>query len=266
MAEIFGALSVKKDPISRTADPEWFPSLTGRITEATVPLFTEAGTKAQFRLNDDWLNAIAKRNANNPRGDQIFNPAFGIFVSKYVIQCMPEQGNLLRLSSVDYERALRVGFVKTYNVNELPPDTDNFMTRPDLWMKATLINQYNDFLNPYQGDLYWPLVTDGTQVYSTLDRLEQWPVLPVSVTVRSDISGLNGRSDHVYPAENVVKTYSPGSVLTISKYAAIGCWVWGLTQDNLWVALRVVAAGSDTPIYYTNWQLITPSPFGPVTV
>lgn len=124
MTEIFGALSVRKDPVSRTSTAAWqkaFPTLSAGITEATLPLFTAAGVKAQFRLNDDWMARIAKANSANPKGAQIFNPAFGVFVSERVIQCMPHEGNLLRLSRVEVVKDSVRGYVRTYNVNDAPP-------------------------------------------------------------------------------------------------------------------------------------------------
>jgi hypothetical protein len=268
MTEMFGASSVMLDqPISRTANPDWFPTLTGRITEATVPFFltTAVASRVQFKLPDKWLARIAQVNAGNPKGSQVFQFGFGIFQNPSLMFSLTEEGNLLRFSRLDYAFGHRVGIVKTYNLNDDPPMDEDFKTRPDLWHKCTNINQYDQLLNPYQGDLYFPLITDGTEIFIDMDLVEPWPILPVTVTVRSDIAGLNGRSAPVYPANNIVKTYAPGSTLVIQKYAAVGCWIWGLTQDSVWVALRVVPAGSNTPAYFTSWKISTPPPFAPVS-
>ncbi|MEW6083418.1 MAG: hypothetical protein AB1607_02370 [Chloroflexota bacterium] len=138
-------------------------------------------------------------------------------------------------------------------------NSENYFTRPDLvhkfvvvvWSRATKSTYW---VNPPQGDTYYPFVV-SKPVWVQMERLEPFPILPMSVTalVTQDI-----HKEASIESETTGQQFEVGESTTIMQYYPSGSEVWARLQSGRWIALFRYDKG--VPTYYTNWSMQTLPP------
>ncbi|HXQ33211.1 MAG TPA: hypothetical protein VN843_04240, partial [Anaerolineales bacterium] len=174
---------------SRTADKEW----GGRDqTPEVVPLFGSPSTAAstnRTRLVGTWETLINSLNNNDEDKLRYLKAAHtGLFNTAGFpqLESLTMGGNIILLDEIRGEW----GRVHTLDYNN-PPDLVGvtYTTRPDLIHKFVVVSWRQDskttrIVNPPQGSLYWPLVTEKP-VWIERSRLEKFPNLPMTVTANT---------------------------------------------------------------------------------
>lgn len=109
----------------------------------------------------------------------------------------------------------------------------------------------------------WTLFTvmySRTPLYQRASELEEFPELPVTLTVNRE-SRLR-----IWPSKKAQASGSiaPRKNITIYDYAPRGSEIWGVTYDNKFILLREVDAFGVQ--HYTNWKMFTQPVLPPVGV
>lgn len=138
-------------------------------------------------------------------------------------------------------------------------NSENYFTRPDLVHKFVVVGWSREtkstyWVNPPQGDTYYPFVA-SKPVWVQMDRLEPFPILPMTVTARitQDI-----RKESNIESETTGLQFVEGDSSIIVQYYPSGSDVWARLQSGRWIALFRYEKG--VPTYYTNWSMQTLPP------
>jgi len=250
---------------SRTAASDWH-GVSGETPE-TVPLFVQpsegTGTH-RTSLTNEWESFIDNLNNNEERilrylkadDTAIFNTA-----GFPQLESLTMGGNVITLDEIQGDW----GKVHTIHIGEtVSPEDVNYLTRPDLvhkfvvvgWRKTTKRTYWAD---PPPGEMYWPLVS-SRDVWISLERLEEFPELPVKVTVHQTVY------IHSKPGPNngpMLLRLFKGQSATVVEYHPSGSNVWGRLRTGGWIALLWYPEVHD-PQYPTSWTMETLPPPPPV--
>lgn len=240
---------------SRTADKEW----GGRDqTPEVVPLFGSPGTAAstnRTRLVGTWETLINSLNNNDEDKLRYLKAAHtGLFNTAGFpqLESLTMGGNIILLDEIRGEW----GRVHTLDYNN-PPDLVGvtYTTRPDLIHKFVVVSWRQDskttrIVNPPQGSLYWPLVTEKP-VWIERSRLEKFPNLPMTVTANTTVYVQKTPDPTNDPTERQLEA---GETARIVEYYPSASNVWGRILGGGWIALLWHTE------YPTSWKMETAPP------
>lgn len=235
---------------SRTGDKEW----GGRDqTAEVVPLFVlpklSSGT-ARTRLEGGWeilINALNNNDEAKLRYLKADNS--GLFNTSGFpqLESLTMGGNIVTLDAIQGEW----GRIDTLDYRD-PPDFEkvNYITRPDLIHKFVVVVWRQDtkttfWVNPPQGDLYWPLVTKDP-VWIQMSRLEKFPDLPMVVTANTTLYIQRTPGPGNEPTDRQVEA---GETAQVIEYYPSASNVWGRLQGGGWITLLWRTQ------YPTSWQM-----------
>lgn len=131
----------------------------------------------------------------------------------------------------------------------------NYFTRPDWVHKFTVVSWRRStkttlVIRPPKGDIYWPLVS-RRPVWIQMERVEPFPILPMTVTVRKKLY------IQTTPGPSVEKTgrvLAEGESVTLMEYYPSGSNVWARLQTGGWIPIMLY------PQYTTSWSMETMPP------
>lgn len=241
---------------SRTAAPDW--GGVNLFTPEVVPLFIQPvlsiGTlrtdvDGPWEIYIDALNGGHKQKLRYLKADNtaLFDQkGFPHLESKTmggnIVTLLEIKDGWGRVATIDYKNP---GVLKDMN----------YTTRPDLIHKFVVVAYRKDtrttyWVNPPPGEIYWPLVASA-DVWIQMERLEPFPILPMSVTAKTT---QKIRQTPSSSGEETGFEFAEGDTGEIIEYHPSGSSVWGRLSTGGWIAL--VRGWS----YPTTWSMETLPP------
>lgn len=227
-------------------------------TPEIVPMYllpkTTAGT-GRTTLDGGWETFMYALNDNNKaKMSYMKGPTTALFNTAGFpqMESLTMGGNIITLDEIQGEW----GRVNTLNYGS-PPNAEevNFFTRPDLVHKFVVVGWRRStkstiLVKPPKGDIYYPLVSQRP-IWVQLERLERFPVLPMDVTINTNVYIQST------PGPKVEKTrfqLAAGDSAKVIAYHPSGSNVWGRLQNGGWIPLLLY------PQYLTSWKMETIPP------
>jgi len=245
---------------SRTAE-NWIG--VGPQTPEIVPLFVQPNLSSgshRTKVNGEWEVLIDTLNNNEEsklRYLKADNTALFNTAGFPQLESLTMGGNVITLDEISG----KWGKVYTLEIIE-PPDIEkiNYITRPDLIHKFVVVGWREKtgetyWTNPPKGDMYWPLVS-SQPVWIQLERLEEFPELPVKITANStlDVQTIPGIENNT-----ALSKLSAGQTATVVEYYPSGSHVWGRLKSGGWITLLWYPAMNELH-YPTSWTMETLPP------
>ena len=248
---------------SRTAAPGW--GYTNQTNEV-VSLFIDPSVKSKTtrtHLNRLWEVFMDRLNNNEAKKLRYLkSDATALFdhTGFPELESKTMGGNIVMLDEISngWGRVHTMSYGAPGNALEI-----NYFTHPELVHKFVAVG-WNDALdvtfliNPPPGDIYWPLVTDRP-VWIPMDRLEPFPILPMTVTVAENQFIRSSPSFDTPESSSSVKA---GTTIQIIDYQPSASDVWGRITNGGWIVLFQYKKG--VPHYTTTWSMATVPPIPPV--
>lgn len=239
---------------SRTFSEDW--GLFAQTPEI-VPLFllpNSSSGSGRTTVDGAWEIFIDTLNNNDQRklaylksdttalfNDAGFPQMESLTMGGNIITLEEIQGGWGRVSTLDYTN---------------PPNAAevNYTTRPDLVHKFVVVgwrrsSKTTILVNPPRGDIYYPLVS-RRPVWVQMERLEAFPILPMEVTIETDVYIQSTPGPRV---EQTRSQLSAGDSVRIIEYYPSGSNVWGRVRGG-WIPLLLY------PQYLTSWRMATVAP------
>src|SRR3972149_635138 len=159
-------------------------------TPATIPVngLKSASKDLDIPLNEFWFTFV--KDLNPPESKRfITTPHTGWVNDEWVegqeypgVESVVMSGNVLLIK----EKSDNFGLIDAFDFLVDPPDPRevNYFSQPARVHKFTVITNRNYIRNPGAGlDAYFPLLRRGESLWISLDRVEFFPELPMSVKV-----------------------------------------------------------------------------------
>ena len=215
----------------------------------------EASGTARANMSGAWEIFIDSLN-NNDNGKLRYLKSGGTALFNTAgfpqLESLTMGGNIITLDSVQGEW----GKVHTMAHGSPPNAAEvNYVTRPDLIQKFVVVgwkksSKTTILVNPPKGDIYWPLVANRP-VWVQMDRLEPFPILPLVVTVNTDMYIQSTPGPEI---EQTRFQLSPEQTVKVIAYQPSGANVWGRLQSGGWIPLLFNRK------YLTSWSMATVPP------
>jgi hypothetical protein len=226
-------------------------------TPEIVPLFVQPkSTSGSGRTTVDgpWETYIDALNNNDQAKLRYFKSSTTALFNHAgfpQMESLTMGGNIITLAEIEGEW----GRVNTLDYGSPPNAADvNYFTRPDLVHKFVVVGWRRStrttiLVNPPKGDIYYPLVSRRA-VWVQMSMLEPFPILPMDVTVNTDL--------YIQPTpgptvEETKFKLSAGQSATVIEYYLTGSNVWGRVRSG-WIPLFLY------PRYFTSWTMATIPP------
>ncbi len=272
-------LYVKMDqPVSRVNTAEWkqmYPQLK-YSTQAVYPCLDARGDKHEFPLRSrEWIEWIywINRKQNPQKIMKVgYAPVRSVTCGKKgraikaTYMSAAHSGDLVTLEAVEGKR----GRVRALNINNAPPNWDFDNIPPEFAgciQVVSLTTKFNTLAPPPQGNLLYPLLSDGTPVYLSLDQLEPFPSipdggLPVTVDGIATQGPLRIRSGPDTACE-ILASAEPGKEILIRDFVPQRNNIWArVTSDGVEGYAAVIwheHVADRLPVYYTSLKMQTPA-------
>jgi len=229
-----------------------------RQAPEVVPLFLEpklsAGT-GRTNLSGAWetyINALNDNSESKLKYLKAANTALFNTSGFPQMESLTMGGNVITLARMQGDW----GQVNTMPYGGPPSAAEvNYATRPDWVHKFVVVTWRRNtkttaWVNPPKGSMYFPLVS-GRSVWIQMERLEPFPILPMEVTVNTNL--------YIQPTpgpkiEESRKQLAKGESTTLIQYYPSGSTVWAQVQGGGWIPLIVKGQFS------TTWTMATVPP------
>ncbi|MDK1029533.1 MAG: Rnase Y domain-containing protein [Anaerolineae bacterium] len=251
---------VRKDNPPRMLVPGWkFKKMHWEAPETHKlrPTKNSAHGSERTRLSP-WENFLRSLNDTDKKWIYYINDHSGLFNNTgWDKQETIVMGN--NVVVVDEIQQVRNGWmarVKTLFIENSQPDPYflNYESSPWLIHKFTVITRKGFVIDPKPGAILYPLITNkGDECWIELEKLEKFPSLPLTVTVKS--LGLNVREKPTLKSTKIT-AIRKGTPIKITQYLPVGSEIWAQCEQG-WIALY--HPDSD-PKYLTSWKMQTDPP------